>query len=1029
MMRKLAIALSLVSAMGTGTANALGLGEATVHSSLNQPLNAEIELVNIRDLEKSEILPALASREEFAKANVDRLYFLSDIRFEVTRNKQGNTVVKLSTRKPVREPYLNFLVEVIWPSGRLLREYALLIDPPLFSQSTAALSGGGISPTASALPDIEVMDESDALLQEQTSIATSTPPSRVTRPIRAKSTRVTKVAANSYGPTRKSETLWAIALKVRPDRSYSPQQTMLAIQDLNPNAFVNGNINILKSGQILRLPDAEEISVRTRSQAIQEVMLQNRALKEGSSLASRQVDSTLRPVADSTPAVPESDGSELKIVVAQAEQVETAQSGAHAGTSRVGGGQAIKEQLTVTLEKLDKAKVENEELSSRVKDLEDQLQTLQQLLTLKDNELANIQNQFGQVADTIDQPTADDLVESGRESTDVGPPVGEVDDAMPETVDTADADTTGMVTEDTVNKPGSESMTPVTETMLAGEAEQSASSADTETLANETKPIPKQVTPKSEPVPEQTGLIDTLMDSPFYLGGGVAGALALILGLIGLSKRNARKEKELHENLAADVDTDIDEQIDLGLANANAKQESANKQNSEVGDPVSEADVYIAYGRLDQAAVVLESAVSDEPGRSDIRLKLLEVYKESGENEAFFRQYKEIEALDDDVAIAKANELSAGMELRHEDSEPDISIDDLENELLSSGADFASDFDTDTDTDTATSVDRVLAEDDELDFELNESDLASAENELDGLGAELDLDTELSLDAEKEFDTLDTAIPMDDLESDISKEEMSHDVPAENDDEALLDEDLISLSGLDDTPSEDELESLDANFVQDQDVSVDLESVKHELEDVSSVLADGTQGNSPSVSDLDDIDDLDIDSDLSLEDLDAELDAEMDIVNETIDHEEGLDGSGNETPAAEDELVLGEVPDLDELSDDDGFEDIEVAEVLADDFGLDGVDDSEETRLEADLEAVRDLDGLEDEDQVALADEATTDFDYLSGTDEAATKLDLARAYIDMGDQDGAKDILEEVAIEGNDDQKFEARKLMKGLD
>ncbi|WP_369820516.1 FimV family protein, partial [Oleiphilus sp. HI0061] len=131
MIRKLAFALSLLGVLIAESVFALGIGEATVTSALNQPLKAEIELVNSGDFSAEEILPGLATREEFLKANVDRVYFLSDLRFKVETNADGKLVVVLTTNKPVREPFLNFLVEVIWPSGRLLREYALLIDPPL----------------------------------------------------------------------------------------------------------------------------------------------------------------------------------------------------------------------------------------------------------------------------------------------------------------------------------------------------------------------------------------------------------------------------------------------------------------------------------------------------------------------------------------------------------------------------------------------------------------------------------------------------------------------------------------------------------------------------------------------------------------------------------------------------------------------------------------------------------------------------------------------------------------------------------
>src|SRR5690606_23105067 len=109
-----------------------------VKSSLNQPLEAEIELVSVRDLGQAEILPALAKPSDFEKAGVERVQFLSDLKFNVVFKDSNKAVIRLTSNRPVREPFLNFLVEVVWPNGRLLREYALLIDPPMFTSDRPA---------------------------------------------------------------------------------------------------------------------------------------------------------------------------------------------------------------------------------------------------------------------------------------------------------------------------------------------------------------------------------------------------------------------------------------------------------------------------------------------------------------------------------------------------------------------------------------------------------------------------------------------------------------------------------------------------------------------------------------------------------------------------------------------------------------------------------------------------------------------------------------------------------------------------
>ncbi len=136
--RNLVLAIAAATALTTEMAHALGLGEVTLKSSLNQPLVAEIELLDAKSLAPGEVVPALASVEDFSKAGVDRLYFLTDLKFTPVLRPDGKSVIQVTSSKPVREPYLNFLVEVMWPNGRLLREYTLLLDPPLYSPETAA---------------------------------------------------------------------------------------------------------------------------------------------------------------------------------------------------------------------------------------------------------------------------------------------------------------------------------------------------------------------------------------------------------------------------------------------------------------------------------------------------------------------------------------------------------------------------------------------------------------------------------------------------------------------------------------------------------------------------------------------------------------------------------------------------------------------------------------------------------------------------------------------------------------------------
>lgn len=225
--RHLLIGLASSSAFYSGLAPALGLGEITLHSALNQPLNAEIQLLAVGDdMTASDIKVALAPADAFNRAGVDRVYFLNDLRFSPLL-RGGKSVVRVVSNQPVREPYLNFIVELKRPGGQLLREYTVLLDPP---------SSSAYSSQAAPVGD-----------QQFTSYA---PPRRT--PIASRGERY-QVASG--------ESLWTIASKLRVDGDKSSlQDLMLDIHALNPEAFSNGDIHRLRAGASLLLPDHARVA-------------------------------------------------------------------------------------------------------------------------------------------------------------------------------------------------------------------------------------------------------------------------------------------------------------------------------------------------------------------------------------------------------------------------------------------------------------------------------------------------------------------------------------------------------------------------------------------------------------------------------------------------------------------------------------------------------------------------------------------------------------------------------------------------
>lgn len=229
---KLLLTLASGSAFYSGLVPALGLGEISLHSALNQPLDAQIELLEVGDLDNSEVKVSLATADAFERAGVDRFIFLNDLRFSPVIRGSGSHI-RVVSNKPVLEPYLNFIVEVARPNGKLLREYTLLLDPPGSAAYTA--SAAPVSP-ARAIP---VATTRQAPVQPKPAPAAT----------QGKRYQVAQ-----------GDSLWLIAKRLSAGSGMTLQQVLDGIQALNAQAFPGGDINRLQVGQSLLLPDETAVA-------------------------------------------------------------------------------------------------------------------------------------------------------------------------------------------------------------------------------------------------------------------------------------------------------------------------------------------------------------------------------------------------------------------------------------------------------------------------------------------------------------------------------------------------------------------------------------------------------------------------------------------------------------------------------------------------------------------------------------------------------------------------------------------------
>ena len=243
----LAIALALIG----GNAFALGLGSIQVKSGLNQPLSAEIPVTADSPAEASGLIVGLASAEDFARVGLNRTRVSVPIDFSVTSNGRGQSVIKLTTKDIVREPFLDLLVEVNWPNGKLLREYTVLLDPPVTVPVRGSSATVAPAKEAAPAPAQKLAEEK----QPKTKPIAVKPPRAVAAESKSKPTpkapaptaaaaQKHAAAASDYGPVAEGETLSEVARATKPEDSTNVNQMMLALLKNNPNAFYVGSSRV-----------------------------------------------------------------------------------------------------------------------------------------------------------------------------------------------------------------------------------------------------------------------------------------------------------------------------------------------------------------------------------------------------------------------------------------------------------------------------------------------------------------------------------------------------------------------------------------------------------------------------------------------------------------------------------------------------------------------------------------------------------------------------------------------------------------
>ena len=387
MFRRVSLALAIAAALAPLNVQSLGLGEIQSKSYLNQTLDADIELLSVDPDELDGIKASIASVEDFKRAGIDRPFVLNSVQFEPVRLPNGKVVIRAFSKDPIREPFLNFLVEVNWPKGRLLREYTVLLDPPV---TLPRRPRPVAAPVASARP---------AVARARPAVARARP--AVARAPSPEPTRQVAVSApavpGEYGPIQPKATLWSIAKGLQVEGA-TVEQVMMALLAQNPDAFIDGNINRLKAGEFLRVPGQEAAQELSRQQAREEFLQQlddwqpapkAEALTEAA--ASDEPADEAAPLPERSPtenAAIEEDLPEgqLKLASRSEGEEETVGGGLGAGVD-----EDLRQELLLAREESAVVRRESEELRAQVEDLESQVVDMQRLLSLQSDELARLQ--------------------------------------------------------------------------------------------------------------------------------------------------------------------------------------------------------------------------------------------------------------------------------------------------------------------------------------------------------------------------------------------------------------------------------------------------------------------------------------------------------------------------------------------------------------------------------------------------------------------------------------------------------------
>ena len=623
----LASAIALLGSLTSLEAHALALGRITVQSALGEPLRAEIEVADITAEEAASLKAGVASADAFKAAGLEYSAAVTGVEVKLQRRADGRAYLRLTSSRPVTEPFVDLILEANWSSGRVTRDYTMLFDPPNLRAASAAAAVAPTAPILSrpAAPTIQPAQPPARAIAASPPAAASPAPARPAPPAKAPAAKFSPAEKEPAGDkqitVKAGDTAGKIAAQNKP-ASVSLDQMLVALLKGNPDAFIAGNVNRIKAGAVLEVPGAQAASAISAGEASQTIVAQ-----------SKDFNTFRRKLAEGVPSTQVAGADRQAAGKVQAKVEDRALLSSTPDKLTLSKGSIQGKAGALAEDKIAKDR-QAQDASNRLAELSKNINELNKLGVGPGP--AAVPAADGIKAPGVAVPAPSSLtvpaaVPSATASAAVVAPPSTPVMPVASAAATSNAPTASIA-------PAIAASAVIAPLVSASAPAAAASAAVAVATASVTKPMVKVDTPT------EYSLLDEWLENP--LTKPLAAGLLVLLAGFGLYRYRRR-------NRASQIDSSFLEsrlQPD-SFFGASGGQHIDTKEGNATGsslvyspsqldaagdvDPVAEADVYLAYGRDLQAEEILKEAVRTSPKRVAIHAKLLEIYAKRRDSKAF----------------------------------------------------------------------------------------------------------------------------------------------------------------------------------------------------------------------------------------------------------------------------------------------------------------------------------------------------------------------------------------------------------